>query len=108
MGARQKRPHGELARVAEMVIVLAAAGEARGRWLLTATERAPEAEARGKLPVVIEEAVCALVEDLGLDQAYDPSCRHGVQPAQGLHRRLETVIFDTEIRIDLILCLPIR
>jgi hypothetical protein len=41
-------------------------------------------------------------------RAYDPSCRHGVQPAQGLHRRLETVIFDTEIRIDLILCLPIR
>jgi hypothetical protein len=45
MGARQKRPHEELARVAEMVMMLAAVGEARD----------------GQLPVVVEEAVCGLV-----------------------------------------------
>jgi hypothetical protein len=91
--------------VAEMVIVLVAAGEARGGRLPTATKRALEAKARGKLGAVVEEAVCALIEDLGLDRAYDPGCHHGVQPEQGLHRRhrppstlildrlLETVIF---------------
>jgi hypothetical protein len=48
--------------------------------LPTTVERALEAEARGKLTAVVEEAVCALVEDLGLDHAYDPGCRHGVHP----------------------------
>jgi hypothetical protein len=66
-----------------MVIVLAAAGEARGGRLPTATERALEAKARGKLGAVVEEAVCALIEDLRLDRAYDPDCHHGVQPRAG-------------------------
>lgn len=81
MGAGQKRRRGggELARVAEMVMVLAAAGEARGGRDPTAMERALAAEARGKLAAAVEEvarprelvpreAVCALVGDLGLDR----------------------------------------
>ncbi|GJM99929.1 hypothetical protein PR202_ga17072 [Eleusine coracana subsp. coracana] len=79
MGTGQKRWRGggELAQVAEMVMVLAAAGEARGGWDPTAAERALAAEAMGKLAAAVEEvaqprelvpkeAVCALVEDLGL------------------------------------------
>ncbi|GJN28926.1 hypothetical protein PR202_gb17100 [Eleusine coracana subsp. coracana] len=86
MGAGQKprRGGGELAQVAEMVMVLAAAGEARGGWDPTVAERALAAEAMSKLAAAVEEvaqprelvpkeAVCALVEDLGLGRARDPA-----------------------------------
>jgi hypothetical protein len=83
-GQKQRRGGGELARVAEMVMVLAAARETRGGQLPSAAERALAAEARGKLAAAVEEvarprdlvpkeAVCALVEDLGLGRARDPA-----------------------------------
>ncbi|KAL6909722.1 hypothetical protein ACP4OV_001381 [Aristida adscensionis] len=75
---------GELARAAEMVMVLAAAGEARGGRAPTPAERALAAEARGALAAAVGEvarprelfrtdAVRALVEDLGLSRARDPA-----------------------------------
>jgi hypothetical protein len=72
--------------VAEIVIVLATAGNARGGWAPTASESALLAEARGALAAAVmgemelrprelfpREVVRALVEDLGLTRARDPA-----------------------------------
>ncbi|KAL5199600.1 hypothetical protein ABZP36_020803 [Zizania latifolia] len=66
---RLRRRRVELGRVAEIVMVLAAAGEARGGRAPTAAERALAAEAE----LFSKEAVRALVEDLGLSRARDPA-----------------------------------
>ncbi|KAM3189259.1 hypothetical protein ACQJBY_067898 [Aegilops geniculata] len=98
MGSGRKRPRGggELGRVAEIVMVLAAAGEARGGRAPTAAERALVAEARGRLAASVaavevrpnelypREAVRALVEDLGLGRARDPA-------AMGYHPRRASI-----------------
>ncbi|XBI37158.1 hypothetical protein VPH35_122546 [Triticum aestivum] len=87
MGCGRKRPRGggELGRVAEIVMVLAVAGEVRGGRAPTAAERALVAEARGRLAASVaavevrpkelypREAVRTLVEDLGLGRARDPA-----------------------------------
>lgn len=73
-----------MGRVAGMVMVLAAAGQARGGGAPTAAERALAAVARERLLEAAEllarprelfprEAVRALVEDLGLARGRDPS-----------------------------------
>ncbi|RLM55530.1 hypothetical protein C2845_PM10G09650 [Panicum miliaceum] len=85
-GRKRRRGGGELGRVAEIVMVLAGAGKARGGRAPTAAERALAAEARGALAAVVAgevelrprelfttEAVRALVEDLGLTRARDPA-----------------------------------
>uniref|UniRef100_A0ACD5ZRR0 Uncharacterized protein n=1 Tax=Avena sativa TaxID=4498 RepID=A0ACD5ZRR0_AVESA len=86
MGNGRKRKRGDLARVAEIVMVLAAFGEVRGGRRPTAAERALAAEARGRLAAEVasavemrpkelypREAVRALVEDLGLTRPSDPA-----------------------------------
>ncbi|OEL29104.1 hypothetical protein BAE44_0009877, partial [Dichanthelium oligosanthes] len=86
IGRKRRRGVGELGRVAEIVMVLAAAGEERGGRAPTAAERALAAEARGALAAVVAgevelrprelfptEAVRALVEDLGLTRAREPA-----------------------------------
>ncbi|CAN6207858.1 unnamed protein product [Urochloa humidicola] len=86
IGRKRRRGCGELGRVAEIVMVLASAGEARGGRAPTAAERALAAEARVALTAVVAgkvelrprelfttEAVRALVEDLGLARARDPA-----------------------------------
>ncbi|PAN24612.1 hypothetical protein PAHAL_4G238300 [Panicum hallii] len=86
VGRKRRRGGGELSRVAEIVMVLAGAGNARGGRASTAAERALAAEARGALAAVVAgevelrprelfttEAVRALVEDLGLTRARDPA-----------------------------------
>lgn len=86
VGRKRRRGGGELGRVAEIVMVLATAGKARGGWAPTAAENALVAEARGSLAAAVigevelrprelfpREAVRALVEDLGLTRARDPA-----------------------------------
>ncbi|KAF8779195.1 hypothetical protein HU200_002872 [Digitaria exilis] len=86
IGRKRRRGGGELCRAAEIVMVLAAAGQARGGRAPTAAERALTAEARGALAAVVAgqvslrprelfatEAIRALVEDLGLAWARDPA-----------------------------------
>ncbi|KAK8455389.1 hypothetical protein SEVIR_4G178700v4 [Setaria viridis] len=87
IGRKRRRGGGELGRVAEIVMVMAAAGEARGGRAPTAAERALAAEARGALAAVVAgevellrprelfttEAVRALVQDLGLTRTRDPA-----------------------------------
>ncbi|KAL6596648.1 hypothetical protein ACP70R_047291 [Stipagrostis hirtigluma subsp. patula] len=84
IGRKRRRGGGELARAAEVVMVLAAAGEARGGRAPTAAERALAAEARGALVAAVgevarprelfrTEAVRALVQDLGLSRARGPA-----------------------------------
>ncbi|XP_062228791.1 uncharacterized protein LOC133926746 isoform X2 [Phragmites australis] len=84
IGRKRRRVGGELSRVAEIVMVLAAAGQARSGRAPTAAERALAAEVRGTLVAAVEEvawprelfqreAVSALVEDLGLTHARDPA-----------------------------------
>ncbi|KAG8075774.1 hypothetical protein GUJ93_ZPchr0006g45128 [Zizania palustris] len=88
MRGGRKRRRVELGRVAEIVMVLAAAGEARGGRAPTAAERALTAEARERLLGAVvagtgaglrprelfpREAVRALVEDLGLSRSRDPA-----------------------------------
>ncbi|CAL5052623.1 unnamed protein product [Urochloa decumbens] len=86
IGRKRRRGCGELGRVAEIVMVLASTGEARGGRAPTAAERALAAEARVALAAVVSgkvelrprelfttAAVRALVEDLGLARARDPT-----------------------------------
>jgi hypothetical protein len=89
IGQKRRRGDGELGRVAEIVMVLAAAGEARGGRAPTAAERALAADALGALAAVVggevevellrprelftTEAVRALVQDLGLTRTRDPA-----------------------------------
>uniref|UniRef100_A0A0E0LAX0 PHD-type domain-containing protein n=1 Tax=Oryza punctata TaxID=4537 RepID=A0A0E0LAX0_ORYPU len=81
---RRRRRRGNMGRVAEMVMVLAVAGQARGGTAPTAAERALAAGTRERLLEAAEmlvrprelfprEAVRALVEDLGLTRGRDPS-----------------------------------
>lgn len=87
-GRKRRRAAGELGRVAEIVMVLAVAGEARAGRAATAAERALAAEARARLAEVVaaaaagevrpkelfpREAVRTLVEDLALSRARDPA-----------------------------------
>uniref|UniRef100_A0A0E0NK79 PHD-type domain-containing protein n=1 Tax=Oryza rufipogon TaxID=4529 RepID=A0A0E0NK79_ORYRU len=89
-----------LRRVAEIVMVLAAAGEVRGGREPTAAERALAAEARERLAAVVTEgavrpkdlfpgeAVRALVEDLGLNRARDPAAMGFRPPKASIADRL--------------------
>ncbi|KAG8072161.1 hypothetical protein GUJ93_ZPchr0006g42927 [Zizania palustris] len=93
--------HGEgMRRVAEIVMVLAAAGEVRGGREPTAAERALAAEARERLAAVVSEgavrpkdlfpgeAVRAVVEDLGLNRARDPAAMGFRPPKASIADRL--------------------
>ncbi|CAN6214149.1 unnamed protein product [Urochloa humidicola] len=86
IGRKRRRRCGELGRVAEIVMVLASTGEARGGRAPTAAERALAAEARGALAALVAgevelrprelfttDAIRALVQDLGLALARDPA-----------------------------------
>ncbi|KAG8059604.1 hypothetical protein GUJ93_ZPchr0002g24495 [Zizania palustris] len=87
-------------RVAEIVMVLAAAGEVRGGREPTAAERALAAEARERLAAAVSEgavrpkdlfpgdAVCAVVEDLGLNRARDPAAMGFRPPKASIADRL--------------------
>ncbi|KAL6911388.1 hypothetical protein ACP4OV_000193 [Aristida adscensionis] len=91
---------GELRRVAEIVMVLAAAGEVRGGRAPTAAERALAAEARERLAAAVAggavrprdlfpgEAVRAVVEDLGLNRAKDPAAMGFRPPKASIADRL--------------------
>ncbi|RLN09613.1 PHD finger protein [Panicum miliaceum] len=99
-----KRRRGDevagLRRVAEIVMVLAAAGEVRGGREPTAAERALAAEAREKLAAAVAEgavrpkdlfpgeAVRAVVEDLGLNRAKDPAAMGFRPPKASIADRL--------------------
>ncbi|RLN40788.1 PHD finger protein [Panicum miliaceum] len=85
-GKRRRGDDGAgLRRVAEIMMVLTAAGEVRGGREPTAAERALAAEARERLAAAVSEgavrpkdlfpgeAVRAVVEDLGLNRAKDPA-----------------------------------
>jgi hypothetical protein len=102
--AAQKRRRGDdgagLRRVAEIVMVLAAAGEVRGGMEPTAAERALAAEARETLAAAVAEgavrpkdlfsveAVRAVVEDLGLNRAKDPAAMGFRPPKASIADRL--------------------
>ena len=86
VGQKRRRGGGELGRVAEIVMVLAGAGKARGGRAPTAAERALAVEARGALAAAVAgevelrprelfttDSVRALVEDLGLTRPRDPA-----------------------------------
>uniref|UniRef100_A0A0E0K4J0 PHD-type domain-containing protein n=1 Tax=Oryza punctata TaxID=4537 RepID=A0A0E0K4J0_ORYPU len=101
LGKRRRGGDGEgLRRVAEIVMVLAAAGEVRGGREPTAAERALAAEARERLASVVAEgavrpkdlfpgeAVRALVEDLGLNRARDPAAMGFRPPKASIADRL--------------------
>ncbi|CAM0944499.1 unnamed protein product [Alopecurus aequalis] len=87
-------------RVAEIVMVLAAAGEVRGGREPTAAERALAAEARELLAAAVAEgaarpkdlfpgeAVRAVVEDLGLNRAKDPAAMGFRPPKASIADRL--------------------
>jgi hypothetical protein len=87
-------------RVAEIVMVLAAAGEVRGGREPTAAERALAAEARERLAAAVAEgaarpkdlfpgeAVRAVVEDLGLNRARDPAAMGFRPPKASIADRL--------------------
>lgn len=89
-----------LRRVAEIVMVLAAAGEVRGGRKPTAAERALAAEARERLAAAVAEgavrpkdlfpgeAVRAVVEDLGLNRAKDPASMGFRPPKASIADRL--------------------
>ncbi|PUZ77381.1 hypothetical protein GQ55_1G366700 [Panicum hallii var. hallii] len=99
-----KRRRGDdvagLRRVAEIVMVLAAAGEVRGGREPTAAERALAAEARERLAAAVAEgsvrpkdlfpgeAVRAVVEDLGLNRAKDPAAMGFRPPKASIADRL--------------------
>jgi hypothetical protein len=86
--------------VAEIVMVLAAAGEVRGGREPTAAERALAAEAREALAAAVAEgavrpkdlfpgeAVRAVVEDLGLNRAKDPAAMGFRLPKASIADRL--------------------
>ncbi|XP_047079897.1 PHD finger protein At3g20280-like [Lolium rigidum] len=99
--APRKRRRGDgMRRVAEIVMVLAAAGEVRGGRAPTAAERALAAEARERLAAAVAEgaarprdlfpgeAVRALVEDLGLNRARDPAAMGFRPPRASIADRL--------------------
>lgn len=102
--AARKRRRGDdgagLRRVAEIVMVLAAAGEVRGGREPTAAERALAAEAREALAAAVAEgavrpkdlfpgeAVRAVVEDLGLNRAKDPAAMGFRLPKASIADRL--------------------
>ncbi|KAM0880270.1 hypothetical protein ACQ4PT_033687 [Festuca glaucescens] len=98
-----KRRRGDgagMRRVAEIVMVLAAAGEVRGGREPTAAERALVAEARERLAAAVAEgaarpkdlfpgeAVRAVVEDLGLNRARDPAAMGFRPPKASIADRL--------------------
>nr|CAB3447750.1 unnamed protein product [Digitaria exilis] len=100
-GKRRRGDEGAgLRRVAEIVMVLAAAGEVRGGREPTAAERALAAEARERLAAAVAEgavrpkdlfpgeAVRALVEDLGLNRAKDPAAMGFRPPKASIADRL--------------------
>jgi hypothetical protein len=99
-GKRQRGGNDGLRRVAEIVMVLAAAGEVRGGREPTAAERALAAEARERLAAAVSEgavrpkdlfpgeAVRALVEDLGLIRAKDPATMGFRPPKASIADRL--------------------
>nr|CAB3450904.1 unnamed protein product [Digitaria exilis] len=100
-GKRRRGDEGPgLRRVAEIVMVLAAAGEVRGGREPTAAERALAAEARERLAAAVAEgavrpmdlfpgeAVRALVEDLGLNRAKDPAAMGFRPPKASIADRL--------------------
>ncbi|KAI4981560.1 hypothetical protein ZWY2020_022052 [Hordeum vulgare] len=102
--APAKRRRGDdgagMRRVAEIVMVLAAAGEMRGGREPTAAERALAAEARERLAAAVAggatrpkdlfpgEAVRAVVEDLGLNRAKDPAAMGFRPPKASIADRL--------------------
>uniref|UniRef100_A0ACD5YQY9 Uncharacterized protein n=2 Tax=Avena sativa TaxID=4498 RepID=A0ACD5YQY9_AVESA len=98
-----KRRRGDgagMRRVAEIVMVLAAAGEVRGGREPTAAERALAAEARERLAAAVaegparpkdlfpREAVRAVVEDLGLNSVKDPAAMGFRPPKASIADRL--------------------
>ncbi|KAL6635032.1 hypothetical protein ACP70R_027703 [Stipagrostis hirtigluma subsp. patula] len=99
---RRRSDEGDagLRRVAEIVMVLAAAGEVRGGREPTAAERALAAEARERLAAAVAggavrpkdlfpgEAVRAVVEDLGLNRAKDPAAMGFRPPKASIADRL--------------------
>ncbi|KAJ1280747.1 hypothetical protein BS78_04G256900 [Paspalum vaginatum] len=100
---RKRRRDDEAAglrRVAEIVMVLAAAGEVRGGREPTPAERALAAEARERLAAAVAEgavrpkdlfpgeAVRAVVEDLGLNRAKDPAAMGFRPPKASIADRL--------------------
>ncbi|TKW41272.1 hypothetical protein SEVIR_1G304200v4 [Setaria viridis] len=100
-GKRRRGDEGAgLRRVAEIVMVLAAAGEVRGGREPTAAERALAAEARERLAAAVAEgavrpkdlfpgeAVRAVVEDLGLNRAKDPAAMGFRPPKASIADRL--------------------
>ncbi|XP_062222182.1 PHD finger protein At3g20280-like [Phragmites australis] len=100
-GKRRRGDEGAgLRRVAEIVMVLAAAGEVRGGREPTAAERALVAEARERLSAAVAggavrpkdlfpgEAVRAVVEDLGLNRAKDPAAMGFRPPKASIADRL--------------------
>ncbi|CAO1941968.1 unnamed protein product [Urochloa humidicola] len=100
-GKRRRGDEGAgLRRVAEIVMVLAAAGEVRGGREPTAAERALAAEARERLAAAVTEgavrpkdlfpgeAVRAVVEDLGLNRAKDPAAMGFRPPKASIADRL--------------------
>ncbi|KAL5206947.1 hypothetical protein ABZP36_031382 [Zizania latifolia] len=103
LGKRRRGGGGDgegMRRVAEIVMVLAAAGEVRGGREPTAAERALVAEARERLAAAVAEgavrpkdlfpgdAVCAVVEDLGLNRARDPAAMGFRPPKASIADRL--------------------
>ncbi|GJM86659.1 hypothetical protein PR202_ga02539 [Eleusine coracana subsp. coracana] len=99
-GKRRRGGDDGLRRVAEIVMVLAAAGEVRGGREPTAAERALAAEARERLAAAVAEgavrpkdlfpgeAVRAVVEDLGLNRAKDPAAMGFRPPKASIADRL--------------------
>ncbi|CAN6253502.1 unnamed protein product [Urochloa humidicola] len=100
-GKRRRGDEGAgLRRVAEIVMVLAAAGEVRGGREPTVAERALAAEARERLAAAVAEgavrpkdlfpgeAVRAVVEDLGLNRAKDPAAMGFRPPKASIADRL--------------------
>ncbi|KAK3155111.1 hypothetical protein QOZ80_2BG0198990 [Eleusine coracana subsp. coracana] len=100
VGKRRRGGDDGLRRVAEIVMVLSAAGEVRGGREPTAAERALAAEARERLAAAVAEravrpkdlfpgeAVRAVVEDLGLNRARDPAAMGFRPPKASIADRL--------------------